>query len=39
MNFYYIKNISDIHTFDNEITTLLEFFEISMEIHFVSSFF
>ena len=29
-------NIFDIHTFDNETTALLNFFEISTEMHFVS---
>ena len=29
----------DLHAFDNETTALLNFFEISMEIHFLSLFF
>ena len=39
MNFYCVTNIFDLHTFDNEETALLKFFEISMEMHFVSLFF
>ena len=33
--FYYVINIFDLYTFDNETTTLLNIFEISSEIHFV----
>ena len=29
----YAINIFDLHSFDNETTALLEFFEISMEIN------
>ena len=36
IKFYYVTNIFDLHTFDNETTALLNFFEISMEMHFVS---
>ena len=39
MKFYYDINIFDLHTFDNEATTLLKIFGISTEIYFVSSFF
>ena len=39
MKFYYVKNIFDLHTFDNEKTDLLRLFEISTERHFVSLFF
>ena len=39
MKFYYVTNIFDIHTFNNETTTLLKFFEISTEMQFVSLFF
>ena len=39
MKFYYITNIFDLHTFDNETSTLLKIFEISKEMHFVSLFF
>ena len=34
-----VLNIFDLHTFDNETTVFFKFFEISMEMHFVSSFF
>ena len=34
MKFYYVTNIFDLRTFDNEI--LSKFFEISIEMHFVS---
>ena len=34
--FYYVTNIFDLHTFDNETTALLKFIETSTEIHFVS---
>ena len=36
MKFYYVTNIFDLHTFDNETTALLKFTETSTEIHFVS---
>ena len=39
MKFYYVTNIFDLHTFDNETTTLLKFLEVFAEIHFVSLFF
>ena len=39
MKFYYVINIFDLHTFDNETMTLLIFFEISTEMYFVSLFF
>ena len=39
MKFYCVTNIFDLHTFDNETTVLLKFFEISTEMHFVSLFF
>ena len=39
MKIYYVTNIFDLHTFDNEMTALLKFFEISTEMHFVSLFF
>ena len=39
MNFYYVKNIFDLHTFENETTALLNFFEISTEMDFVSLYF
>ena len=39
MKFYYVTNIFDLHTFDNETTTLLNFLEVFAEIHFVSLFF
>ena len=39
MKFYYVTNIFDLHTFDNETTALLEFFEISTEMRFNSLFF
>ena len=35
MKFYYVRNISDLHTFDNETTALLKWFEISTEMQFV----
>ena len=37
--FYYVKNIFDLDTFDNETAALLKFFEISTEMHFISLFF
>ena len=39
MKFYYVTNIFDLHIFDNETSGLLEFFQISTEMHFVSLFF
>ena len=39
MKFYYVTNIFDLHTFENEMTVLLKFFEISTEIDFVSMYF
>ena len=33
MKFYYVTNIFDLHTFDNETTVLLKFFDISTDIH------
>ena len=36
MKFYYVKNIFDLHTFDNATTALLIFFAISTEMPFVS---
>ena len=39
MKFYYVTNIFDLHTFDNETTVLLNFFEISTGMYFVSLFF
>ena len=36
MKFYYVTNIFDLHTIDNETTTLLKFFENYTEMHFVS---
>ena len=39
MKFYYVTDIFDLHTFDNETTALLKFFEICTEIHFVFLFF
>ena len=39
MKFYYVKNVFDLYTFDNKNTALLNFFEISKEMHFVSLFF
>ena len=37
MKFYYVTNIFYPHTFDNEATALLKFFENSTEMHFVYS--
>ena len=37
MTLYYFINIFDLHTFDNETTALLKFFEISRDMHFVST--
>ena len=39
MKFYYDTKIFGLHTFDNETTTLLNFFESFTEMHFVSLFF
>ena len=39
MKFYCLTNIFDLHTFENEMTTLLEIAETSTEIYFVSLFF
>ena len=39
MKFYYVTNIFDLHTFDNEMMALLKLFEISTETYFVSLFF
>ena len=39
MKFYYLTNIFDRYTFYDETTALLKFFEISMEMHFVTLFF
>ena len=36
MKIYNVTNIFDLHTFDNEATALLNFFEIFTEMHFVS---
>ena len=36
MKFYDVTNIFDLHTFDNETTAFLNFFEICTEMHFVS---
>ena len=36
MKFYYVPNIFDLDTLDNETTALLKLFEISTEIHVVS---
>ena len=36
MKFYYVTNIFDLHTLDNETTALLKRFEISTEKHVVS---
>ena len=39
MKIYNVKNIFDLHTFDNETMTLLIIFKISTEMYFVSLFF
>ena len=39
MKFYYVTNIFNVRTFDNETTALLKFLQISKEVHFVSLFF
>ena len=39
MKFYYVTNIFYLHIFDYETRSLLNFFEISTERHFVSIFF
>ena len=36
MKFYYVTNIFDLHTFNNETTGLLKLFEILTEMHFAS---
>ena len=36
MKFYYVTNIFDLHTFDNETTGFLKLFEILTEMHFAS---
>ena len=38
-NFYYVTNIFDLHICKNETATLLIFFEICTDMHFVSLFF
>ena len=38
LKYYYVTSIFDPHTFDDETTVLLNFFEISTEKHFVSLF-
>ena len=38
MKVYYVQNVFDLHTFDNETTHLLKSFEISTEMHFISLF-
>ena len=38
MDWYYVINIFDLHTFDNETKTILNFYEISTEMDFVYSF-
>ena len=38
-NFYYIRNIFDLHIFDNKTAALLYFFDICTDVHFVSLFF
>ena len=37
--FYYVTNIFDLHIFDKETVALLNFLEICIKKHFVSSFF
>ena len=39
MKLYYVTNIFDLHTFDNETTAFLKTFEISTEMDFISLFF
>ena len=39
MKFCYVRNIFDLHTFDNETAALLKTFKISKEMDFVSLFF
>ena len=36
INFHHVTNFYDLQDFDNETTTLLNFFEICTEMHFVS---
>ena len=38
-NFYYVTNIFDLHICNNETATLLIFYEICKDMHFVSLFF
>ena len=38
MKFYYVTNIFDLHTFDNETTAHFIFLKICTEMHFVSFF-
>ena len=38
-NFYYLRNIFDLHIFDNKTAALLYFFDICTDVHFVSLFF
>ena len=38
-NFYFVTNIFDLHIFEKETVTLLIFFEICTDMHFVSLFF
>ena len=39
MNFYYVTNVFDLRTFENETAALLKFFKISTEKNFVSLFY
>ena len=39
MKLYYVTNIFDLRTFENETTTLLKYFEICREMHIFSLFF
>ena len=36
VKFYYVTNVFDLHSFDNETMAFLIFFEISSEMNFVS---
>ena len=38
-NFYYVTNTLDVHICNNETATILIFFEICTDMHFVSLFF
>ena len=38
-NFYYVRNIFDLHIFENETAALLNFFSICTDMHFGSLFF